>query len=249
MVLRWLARLFAPRAPAFRPEWLPFLDRLPFYKALDEDGRRRLQVRAAALIAGKDWEGCGGLALTDEIRVTIAAQASLLLLHLDVVEFPGVHTILVYPSTFRPPPRQGQDGVVAGHATLGEAWQQGPVILAWDAARSGALDPTDGRNLVLHEFAHKLDMLDGAADGAPPQPGRAALQRWAQVMTAEFERLRRANDRGVPTLLDSYGAVNPAEFFAVATECFFERGAALRQRHPELYDVMRQWYRQDPARV
>jgi len=131
---------------------------------------------------------------------------------------------------------------------LGEAWREGPVVLAWDAARHGAFDPKDGHNLVLHEFAHKLDLIDGRADGRPPLRTRADAAPWREAMQREFDALSKAADRGRPTLLDHYGATNPAEFFAVATECFFERGAALAARHPSLYAELQRFYGQDPAR-
>ena len=139
-------------------------------------------------------------------------------------------------------------GVVhEGTVNLGEAWQRGPVVLAWDAARGGALDPRDGHNLVLHEFAHKLDMLDGLADGTPPLGDRARFTAWVATMTREFEQLRAASADGRATVLDAYGATNPAEFFAVATECFFEKSRTLRDRHPALYEVLSDYYHQDPA--
>ncbi|HEX5052210.1 MAG TPA: M90 family metallopeptidase [Planctomycetota bacterium] len=235
-------------AAPFPAEWLPILQRLPFYRHLDERGQQRLRDDLRVLIAEKQWEGCGGLVLTDEIRVTIAAQASLLLLDIEHEYYADVQAILVYPSAYRTMPRRDKSGVVRdGQANLGEAWQHGPVVLAWDAARGGALDPDDGHNLVLHEFAHKLDMLDGLADGTPPLRDRGEFAAWVRTMSAEFARLRAAAADGRATVLDKYGATNPAEFFAVATECFFEKSRQLQQRHAELYAVLRDYYHQDPA--
>lgn len=254
MVLDWL---FHPRrhrgrerllAQPFPPHWLPYLEKLPFYHRLDERARKRVRDDARVLIAEKDWEGCGGLELTDEIRVTTAAQAALLLLNIEHDYYPDVRSILVYPSTFVSMPGPGPDGVVReGGAHLGEAWRRGPVILAWDAAKGGAFDPDDGHNLILHEFAHKLDMEDGLADGTPPLADRHELASWVRVMTREFTRLRGDASAGRASVLDHYGASNPAEFFAVATECFFERSSQMRSQHPELYDVLRGYYGQDPA--
>lgn len=253
-MLDWL---FAPRRHAARREllaqpfpaaWTAILDGLPFYRALDERGQQRIRDDLRVLIAEKEWEGCGGLELTDEIQVTIAAQASLLLLAIEHEYFADVHSILVYPSAYRTMPQQDAAGVVRpGQANLGEAWQRGPVIVSWDAAKGGAVDPKDGHNLVLHEFAHKLDMRDGLADGTPPLQGRAGLRDWVQTMTAEFRNLRDAAANGRATVLDHYGATNPAEFFAVATECFFEKSKQLQRRHPQLYAVLQDYYRQDPA--
>lgn len=254
MVFDWL---FRPSRHAARREllaapfpdaWLAILDGLPFYRRLDERGRQRVRDDLRVLIAEKEWEGCGGLELTDEIRVTIAAQASLLLLNIEHEYYRDVSAILVYPSAYRTAPQQDALGIVReGQANLGEAWQGGPVVLAWDAARGGALDPDDGHNLVLHEFAHKLDMLDGLADGTPPMRDRDQLTAWVETMTREFTALREASELGRATVLDDYGATNPAEFFAVATECFFEKSRELRERHPSLYAVLRDYYQQDPA--
>ncbi len=144
----------------------------------------------------------------------------------------------------------GGGGLIAGEqGRLGEAWGQGVVVLSWDDVRRGAADMRDGQNVVLHEFAHQLDQEDGAADGAPILPGRSRYVAWARVLGAEYEQLRRDASRGRPSVLDDYGATNPAEFFAVATECFFEKPGLLRRRHPELYEELRAYYRQDPARL
>jgi len=239
------ARLLAEDFPS---AWLPVLARLPFYAALDARGQQRVRDDTRVLVDEKNWEGCGGLELTDEIRVTIAAQASLLLLNIEHEYYRGVTSVLVYPAAYRTMPTQGPDGVVReGQANLGEAWRRGPVVLSWDDAKRGAVDPTDGHNLVFHEFAHKLDMLDGAADGTPPLRNHGQVQRWVETMTKEFRALRAAAGSGRATVLDAYGATNPAEFFAVATECFFEKSVQLQRRHPALYDLLRDYYHQDPA--
>ena len=235
-------------AAPFPADWLALLERLAFYRMLDERGQQRIRDDLRVLIAEKEWEGCGGLELTDEIRVTIAAQASLLLLNIEHDYYPKMQTILVYPGAYRTPSQRDAAGVVqAGDARLGEAWPGGPVVLAWDAARHGALDPDDGHNLVYHEFAHRLDMLDGLADGTPPLPDREAAAQWVATMTVEYDALRAAAASGRATLLDAYGATNPAEFFAVATECFFERSRQLSARHPRLYQLLRDFYQQHPA--
>ncbi len=144
----------------------------------------------------------------------------------------------------------GRDGLihVGGSGRLGEAWYRGPVILSWADARAGGQDPRDGQNVVLHEFAHQLDMLDGSADGIPPLPAGEPTRHWRTVMKAEYERLVRESERGRATLLDEYGATSEAEFFAVATECFFEKPLPLSREHPELYGVLSDFYRQDPAK-
>lgn len=254
MVFDWLFRPLRHRArrallaEPFPAAWLPVLERLPFYRGLDAAGQERIRDNLRVLIAEKNWEGCGGLVVTDEMKVTIAAQASLLLLNIEHNFYRDLRSILVYPSAYRTMPKSDEAGVVrAGQANLGEAWRGGPVVLSWDAARGGALDPNDGHNLVLHEFAHKLDMKDGLADGTPPLRDRARLREWAATMGAEYRALRAAAADGRATLLDHYGATNPAEFFAVATECFFEKSARMRARHPSLYEALRGYYGQDPA--
>lgn len=254
MVLDWLLSPFRHRArraqldEPFPMAWQPHVERLPFFQTLDERAQQRLRDDLRVLVAEKDWEGCGGLALSDEIRVTIAAQAALLLLNIEHDYYPRVQTILVYPSGWRRPVTVGDDGVQRDAANvLGEAWPTGHVVLAWDAALRGGLLPHDGRNLVLHEFAHQLDLLDGAANGAPPLRGNAFCREWQATMAVEFVALRRASESGRATVLDRYGATNPAEFFAVATECFFEKSRALRERHARLYAVLQTYYGQDPA--
>jgi hypothetical protein len=142
----------------------------------------------------------------------------------------------------------GGVGVVSeGFANLGEAWHQGPVILSWADAKRGGAEGSDGHNLVLHEFAHKLDMLDGAVNGTPLLESREQVEQWKNVMTREYIQLSRSAALGVPTVLSPYGATNPGEFFAVATEAFFERPAELASQHTELYDTLRGYYHQDPA--
>ena len=130
---------------------------------------------------------------------------------------------------------------------LGETGRKlGAMVLAWDAAKDGAADPSDGKNLVLHEFAHQLDYENYAADGAPALSTRQQQVSWREVMRIEFASLRAAHETGIPTLLDTYGATDPAEFFAVSTEAFFERPCALRAHHPKLYRELQGYFRQDP---
>jgi Mlc titration factor MtfA (ptsG expression regulator) len=223
------------------------------FRWLDEVERHRLRDLVRIFIAEKRWEGCGGLALGDEIRVTIAAHACLLVMNLPHELYRNVHTILVYPSTVVPTPRSirafeiPMRPVEGPVPILGQAQQRGPVVLVWDAVERTGRHPESGHNVVYHEFAHKLDMLDGCADGTPPLHGRAEYARWVRVCGREYEALRGRASRGKGGLLDAYGATNEAEFFAVATEHFFDQPTALRRRHPELYGVLQEFYRQDPA--
>jgi Mlc titration factor MtfA (ptsG expression regulator) len=224
------------------------------YGMLDTAEQAELQAMMKVFLEEKQWEGCGGLELTDEIRVTIAAQACLLQLGLPHDYYRNVESILVYPSTVVPPERQPGFFESAGRIVeasvplLGQTLAaDGPVILVWDAVLRGARHPDQGHNVVYHEFAHKLDMLDGIADGTPPLVDRDQLKEWVAVCSHEFKQLRERAGKGHKTFLDVYGAVNEAEFFAVATEEFFDRPHALQMHAPELYRVLGDYYRQDPA--
>ncbi len=239
------------RAAPFPAEWLEILERdVPYYARLDEADRAELRGHIQVFLAEKHFEGCGGLTLTDEIRVMIAAQACLLLLHRDTDYYRRLITILVYPSAYiaRAIEPIGGGVVLEGEVCrLGEAWKDGVVVLSWDDVRCGAADIHDGHNVVLHEFAHQLDVEDGSADGAPILEHRSRYVAWARVLGAEYEQLRRDAQRGRTSVLDDYGATNPAEFFAVATECFFEKPIPMKQKHPELYEQLKGYYRQDPV--
>ncbi len=241
------------RAAPFPSDWLQIIEKnVRFYAGLPEDDRLELHGLIQIFLAEKILEGCGGLALTDEIRVTIAAQACLLLLHRDTDIYPKLTTVLIYPSAYVAKAIKpiGSGLVLEGEiVNLGESWTNGIVVLSWDEIRAGASDVQDPRNLVLHEFAHQLDREDGAIDGAPLLDQRSQYVAWARVLNAEYDRLKRDSWAGRPTVLDEYGTTDPAEFFAVATECFFEKPKALEARHPELYAELRSFYRQDPARL
>jgi Mlc titration factor MtfA (ptsG expression regulator) len=183
--------------------------------------------------------------------VTIAAQACLLLLHRETDYFPRLLTILVYPSTYMAEEKRHVEGPVWEEGRmprLGETGRRlGAMVLAWDAVKSGAADPSDGKNVVFHEFAHQLDYENSADDGTPALATREQQLSWHEVMRTEFASLRAADETGIPTLLDTYGATNPAEFFAVATEAFFERPRMLRANHPRLYAELQSYFQQDPV--
>lgn len=252
MIFNWLKRRRRERilAAPFPAEWLEHLKKnVAVYDLLSPTQQSKLRDDLRIFIAEKSWEGCGGLTLTDEVKVAVAAQACLLVLGVEHDYFRRVETILVYPSAYRTPDGEvGPDGVVhEDSGRLGEAWHGGPVVLGWNAVRVGGQDPRDGRNLVFHEFAHQLDFLDGLADGTPPLRSAEQYRRWHEVMTAEYERLRTESNQGKATLLDDYGTTNPAEFFAVATECFFEQPVQMQKRHPDLYGVLSDYYCQKPA--
>jgi len=253
MILSWLKRRRRGRllATPFPDPWLAYLDHnVPHYALLTTDEREKLRRDLRLFAAEKNWEGCGGLSMSDEIKVTIAAQACLLILGLDLDCFQRVLSILVYPRHFKTPEQRYFDDtrLVGEGARLGEAWYRGPVILSWADVLASSRHLGGGQNLVWHEFAHQLDMLDRASDGTPPLGDRSQYRKWADVMTAEYQRLKSATRSGVPTLLDPYGTTNEAEFFAVVTECFFDQPIELDEEHPELYALLKEFYRQDPAR-
>ncbi len=238
-------------AQPFPIAWTGYLwANVALYHSLSAHEQTKLGDIARVLVAEKNWEGCGGLALTEEILVTIAAQAALLVLGFEGEYYPNVETILVYPQGFLVTVRRpGVGGVIAEQVVpyAGEAAQRGPVVVSWADARRGGREAGDGHNVVLHEFAHKLDMRDGAADGAPYLRDGAQIAMWSRVMSAEYRRLVEETQAGEPTLLDAYGATDAAEFFAVATECFFEMPRRMQNEHPELYAVLSGYYKQDPA--
>jgi Mlc titration factor MtfA (ptsG expression regulator) len=242
------------RKRPFPPQWEAFVRaNLAHYRVLDKEEQSELKAMTQVFLEEKHWEGCGGLLLTDEIRVTIAAQACLLQLGLPHDYYRNVDSILVYPSTVVVPQRtpgvfERVDAPVEAQVPiLGQAFARGPVILVWDAVLHDARHPEQGHNVVYHEFAHQLDMLDGAADGTPPIADRDRLAQWVEVCSREFLRLGNLAKKGDRTFLDAYGARNEAEFFAVATEEFFDRPHALKQHATDLYRVLSDYYRQDPA--
>jgi Mlc titration factor MtfA (ptsG expression regulator) len=223
---------------------------IPYYGCLPADMRKELDGLVQVFLDEKSFEGAGGLEMTDEIRVTVATQACMLLLGREPHFYPGLDAIIVYPHAFvSRTARRGPDGTVSDgpQVRLGESWKQGALVLSWDDVVSGAGDIHDGRNVVFHEFAHQLDSEHGAADGAPTLEKHSMYVAWARVLGREYEDLVTRLSRHLPTFLTAYAATSPAEFFAVATEFFFEKPQAMRTGHPELYEQLRSFYRQDPA--
>ncbi len=224
------------RARPFPAQWRKILRRrVPIAARLPSDLQRRLKRHIQVFVAEKPFIGCQGQEITDEVRVTIAAQACLLLTGQERPDYyPRLRQILVYPDAFivdRERPMGA--GLVRGQRLVmaGESWSQGMVILSWPEVLSGAADAGDGRNVVLHEFAHQIDQDKGSADGRPWRAHQGARRRWETVMGAALERLR-AHPSNV---IDAYGASDPAEFFAVVSEVFFERPHELATEAPEVY--------------
>lgn len=213
---------------------------------LSAEEMKKLQDRTQIFVAEKHWEGCDGLELTDEIKVTIAGQACLMLIGVEDYYFDNVRTILVYPQIFS---RQTTDGInsnVVQHRA-GEAWQGGPIVLSWRDALRGGRNEDDGQNLVIHEFAHALDGLDGEMGGNVMFDDAATTEEWERVVDREFAKLVQAKEHGYRTLLDHYGATNRAEFFAVASETFFELPRELQYEHPELFRLLQKYFHVDPT--
>lgn len=234
--------------------WEDILQRnVGHYSMLDDDDRAHLRALIQVFISEKHWEGAGGLQLTDEIRVTISAQACLLLLGLQHNYYQNVESIIVYPSTVVPPQHKPSffDNRIAPVAPaqpiLGQAFLRGPVIIIWNAALSSGRHPESGHNVIYHEFAHKLDMLDHAANGTPPLRNREEYRDWAETCSREYMRLQQDILKGRKSFLDAYGGTNEAEFFAVATEQFFDQPRLMIDHAPDLYRVLKEYYRQDPA--
>jgi MtfA peptidase len=239
------------KARPFPKDWLGIIKRnVAFFIRLSVADQAELLGHTQILMAEKNFEGCAGVEITDEIRVTIASQACLLLLHRKTDYFPRLLTILVYPTSYQ---ADESRPITADIWEEGKSFRSGEtarvmgsMVLAWDAVQAGAADPSDAKNVVLHEFAHQLDYENLAADGTPSLATREQQTSWRNVMKTEFASLRAAEDTGLPTLLDTYGASNPAEFFAVSVEAFFERPAALRSAHPRLYTELQRYFNQSP---
>ncbi|MBV8620757.1 MAG: zinc-dependent peptidase [Curvibacter sp.] len=239
------------RQRPFPAEWRRVLrQRVPLVARLPADLQGQLKKQMQVFLAEKPFIACQGLELTDEMRVVVAAQACLLLLNRPGRCFPQLRQILLYPTPFWVDRvRHGAAGVVHEQRQIltGESWQQGQVVLSWPDVLAGAQDPGDGHNVVIHEFAHQLDQENGVANGAPWLGSAGRQHEWERVMRTEYAALRARLAAGQEDLLDAYGATEPAEFFAVASEVFFERGAELAARHPALHRQLSLCYGVDPS--
>jgi len=216
-----------------------------FLAHLSPQERSDLRRLALAFIAAKEWSGAQGLALTPRIQLAIGLQACLPILKLGLDWYQGWIGIVVYPGDFIIPRQvMDEDGVVHEYDdhVMGEAWHGGPVLLSW----FDDPDETAGVNVVIHEFAHKLDMKNGEVDGMPPLHADMSRKRWAEAMGAAFEDFQRRVDGGEETAIDPYAAEAPPEFFAVTSEVFFENPRLLNAEYPEVYEQLRRFYRQDP---
>jgi len=251
-VLHWFrdrrrAQLLSERFPA---EWEAVLQELSFYHLLTPPEQEHLQRDVRVFVAEKNWEGVR-IELTDAMRVRVAAHACYLILKLDLACYDRTMSILIYPDAYAVPQEfalQGGGMIVGRSQRLGENWYRGPIILSWPDVLAAGSETARTRNLVYHEFAHELDTLNGrAVDGTPLLDSPELARRWEPVMARAYDQLCFDCRYGRPTLLDCYGSQDRGEFFAVATEVFFQQPVRMQRREADLYEVMAAYFRQDPA--
>ncbi|MDA7511863.1 zinc-dependent peptidase [Verrucomicrobia bacterium] len=224
--------------------------KFPLFLKLPSEQQKVLEDLIQVFLAEKQFEGCKGFEVSDEIRVLVAAQACTLLIGNKQREFSKLKSILIYPKHYYSKSEQISDhGIVtvSEQTVLGQSWEQGLVSLSWESAKRGAANMKDGRNVVIHEFAHQLDQEDGHANGLPVLRSSCRYEAWKSVLGKEYGRLQNRVEKGKKTIMDAYGATNPAEFFAVASECFFEKPRQLKRHRPELYGELKTFYGQDPV--
>lgn len=234
----------------FPEEWERLLPtRCRHFHGLSDDERQLLRERTLLFIDEKQWEGCNGAVVTAEMQVTIASHAALMGLGFPEIPFERLLSVLIYPDTFvaRQPRRTPWGPMDQDLPLLGQAAYQGPVLFSWREVARDCFEAPAGRNVVIHEFAHLLDMADHNVDGAPALSTPEQANAWAEIVPLEFRKLQRLTEQGRRTLFDAYGATNEAEFFAVTCETFFERPREMAEKHPRLYELYRGYYRQDPA--
>lgn len=266
-IVRLLDRPIRVRSGPFHPEWETLLRTRDHHWAhLSPPEAERLRALVGSFVATTRWEAARGFRVTEEMQVLIAAQACLLLLGLDQDDFGEPQRVILHPSTVVLRGRRsigvGRVETSSPYIVAGQAHHRGPILLSWSSVRSNLARPGSGQNVVHHEFAHRLDMLDGTIDGTPPIRDPAARRRWVEVCTAAFAELvdpgpapepavgsdpAAAIEQRRPDVLRPYATTNPGEFFAVSTEVFLARPHALRERHPDLYRELVGYYRQDPA--
>jgi MtfA peptidase len=236
------------RAP-FPQGWEDILEKVfPLYNRLPENLQAELKGKVQIFLDEKNFEGAVGFEISDEIQVSIAAQACFIILNRDVDVYPGLISIVVYPATYK---HKGMDiaGVIndGEKSIAGESWGTDLIVLAWNQVVAGAGDINDGQNVVFHEFAHQLDAMDGDTDGIPVLDKGSSYESWIEVCGDEFAALVDELKTRKKLVMDRYGATNPAEFFAVATESFFERPVDMKKKHPKLYEQMKKYYKQNPV--
>jgi Mlc titration factor MtfA (ptsG expression regulator) len=238
-------------AQAFADDWLEILiNGAPIYNRLNIADRLELQKHIQIFMAEKNFEGCRGSKIPDWVRIITAAYACVLLLHRKTDYYPGLYSILIYPDAFIVPNReQLADGIIAedDEVLSGQYSHTGTVILSWADVEADIADMRDGRNVIFHEFAHQIDASGGKGDNSPVLQNNKSFAQWANVLYEHYLQLKEAAEFYKPCLLDEYGAESPEEFFAVATEFFFEKPIEMNSVHPELYAELAKFYNQDPC--
>lgn len=234
----------------FKKLWRKIIQqRMPYFRQMPADLQLQLKQHIQVFISEKNFVGCNGVEITDEVKITIAAQACLLLLNRKTDYYPKLKTILVYPTAFlKEQSQRSADGVQYTRkvALSGESWDFGKIVLSWQDSLHGAELPNDGHNVVIHEFAHQLDQENGTANGAPILGKGQNYKCWSQVFSQQFEVLQTQAANGTPSIFDYYGATEPAEFFAVVSEVFFEKAEQFNKQHPALYRQLTDYYKVDP---
>ncbi|MFN9670859.1 MAG: zinc-dependent peptidase [Pseudanabaena sp.] len=240
-------RLMAKPVPR---HWLNIIEsNLAIYHSLEIHQQKQLQGYVQVFLKEKQFIGCMGLQVTEEMRVTIAAIACLLLFGDRKTYFPNLRSILIYPHAYIVNEIVMRDHYIVEErlvARLGESWTQDQIILSWEQIQQDLRNWQDGHNVILHEFAHQHDQEYGSAEGVPILPRTLDYALWAKVMTTDYLQLCDQVERQHKTIIDSYGATNPAEFFAVVTETFFEKPKQLYQHHSSLYELLQRYYQRDP---
>ncbi len=222
---------------------------IPAWRDMPAPLQLQLKRLVKQFLHQKKFIGCDGVEVTDEMRVSIAGLACLLLLNRKTGVFPSLRHILIYPSAFFVPRTEFGVGGVVTHASqtlAGESWNDGRVILAWDHVHPVGQVVEQEHNVVWHEFAHQLDSESGHTNGAPMLPSKRFYAYWSSVMAQEFAQLQQAAELEIPGVIDHYGATNPAEFFAVATETFYGRPQQMAEQHPALFALLQRYYKVDP---
>lgn len=255
-ILAWYIRklFIASRRDKIYSQVLPTIwhtklyENVPLYQRLPDHLKQHFHGCVQLFLHEKQFVG-RGIEVSDDIRITIAGNACLLLLHQQQRRFPGFKTIIIYPDTYLAKQTKHSDAVAAiEHSQrAGESWVRGPIVLSWGDSIRGSLNSKDGHNVVIHEFAHKLDEQTGAMNGLPKLTDSSHYSEWAKVLNEEFIALQHRSERRKNSVLDEYGTVSPAEFFAVASESFFEKSKQMKKKLPDLYTQLSRFYSIDPA--
>ncbi|MFK7911841.1 MAG: zinc-dependent peptidase [Akkermansiaceae bacterium] len=224
------------------PQRIALTKDFPLFERLPDDVRDELEGIMHVFIDEKSFEPCGDFeSVSEHMQLVIAAQACLLLVNRKHDYYRALRSILLYPTAYKARNEHGEHDV-----RLGESWGSGSVVLAWDSVVAGGVNEEDGHHVTLHEFAHQLDQVDGSADGVPELTGSGSYREWSSVFSKAYDKFTRKVDRGKRTVIDDYGATNPAEFFAVATETFYEKPKQLSKHYPEVYKQLKDYYKVDP---